>query len=190
MRMFIISVCMLLVGCDDRCPTIGTLPSGPVIVGAELPKDVTGLSNELKNIRARERILEGALADAKTEAAQSKLWIGAGTCFLACLVLVALGIWTTRKLLVQIGLGVGALGGLLIFAAWLVPYALYIGLSIGALVVAGTVYMLLNRERALTQVASAVEAVKGDLPGFKDTFRKHIDTQSSSIIDSIRDKLP
>ena len=185
-HILLIMACALLLSCSERTPLIGVIPSGPIHVGAELPKDVAGLTYELKNIRARARILEGALTDAKEESAQSKLWIGAGTCFLACLILVAIGVWTTRRSLVQIGIGVGALGGLLIFAAWLVPYALYIGLTVGALVAVGAVYMLLNRERALTQVASAVEDVKGQIPGFKETFRKHIDTKSDRIIESIR----
>jgi len=187
-KILLILIAIFLCSCSTGrdTGTVGVIPSGPIIVEAELPKDVTGLTNELKNVRARARILEGALDDAKNEAAQSKLWIGAGTCFLACLVLVAIGIWTTRRLLVQIGLGVGALGGLLIFAAWLVPYALYIGLTVGALVAVGAVYMLVNRERALTQVASAVDAVKEKVPDYRETFRKHIDAKSDKIIGSIR----
>lgn len=176
-------ILILSTGCDER---VGTIPAGPIIVEAELPKDVSGLASELKNVRARARILEGALADAKNDAAQSKLWIGAGTCFLACLVLVAIGIWTTRRLLVKIGLGVGALGGLLIFAAWLVPYALYIGLTIGALVAVAAVYMLVNRERALTQVTRAVGDIKELVPNFRGVFNSHIDERSDRLLDSIR----
>jgi len=185
MRLLFFIVAIFLCSCGDRNAT-GVIPSAPIVVEAELPKDVAGLSNELKNVRARARILEGALDDAKNEAAQSKLWIGAGTCLLACLVLVAIGIWTTRRLLVQIGLGVGALGGLLIFAAWLVPYALYIGLSVGALVAAGAVYMLINRERALAQVVPAVNEIKEQVPNYREIFRKHIDVKSDKIIGSIR----
>ena len=178
---FIILCVVFLSGCWEARPAWPAHESE-----AALPTDVAGLTKELQKVRSQERVLLGAIDDAKNEAAQSKLWVGAGTCFLACLILVALGIWTTRRLLVQIGLGVGALGGLLIFAAWLVPYALYIGLGVGTLVAIGAVYMLINRERALRQVTTAVGEIKSQVPGYREIFRAQIDERSDAIINSIR----
>lgn len=190
MRFYILILLSLFtVSCGDRNASVGSIPKGPIQVEATVPSDVTGLSEELKNVRARERILVGALEDAKTESRQTKLWVGAGTCAFAGLVLIGLGIWTTRTVLIQIGAGAFGLGGLCVVLAWLVPFALYIGLGVGVLVVGVAVYMLVNREKTLTKTTNAIEELKTYVPKWKEILVKHVGlgTSADKIISSIRD---
>ena len=182
--------------CGGQDPR-ATTPATPVVPSAALPTDLKGLQEELKNVRARESLLRIAIADAKDEAAQArleavqiKLWIGSGACFLAALVLVGLGIWTTRRILVEVGIAAAGLGGLLIVAAWLVPYALWIGIGVVVIIAGLVTYMLVNRERALHQVTAAVDALKPQLPGYRDHFRQHIDTGADRLLNHIRRNRP
>lgn len=191
MRFYILIILLSLftVSCGDRNASVGLIPKGPIQVEASVPSDVASLSEELKNVRARERILVGALEDAKTESRQTNLWVGAGMCAFAGLVLIGLGIWTTRTVLIQIGVGAFGLGGLCVVLAWLVPFALYIGLGVGVLVVGVAVYMLVNREKTLTKTTNAIEELKTYVPKWKEILVKHVGlgTSADKIISSIRD---
>jgi hypothetical protein len=179
---------VLLNGCSvGRAPVAASSPADPVNASAALPTSVKDLSDELRTVRARERLLEGALADARTDAVQTKLWLGAGACFLAALVLVGIGIWTSRRLLIEIGVAAAGLGGLLIFAAWLAPYALLIGIVVAVAVIGTAAWMLLNRQRSLEQVTRAVDAIKNKVPDYREIFRQHIDTGAERLIHHVRD---
>lgn len=188
MKRAVLVLVLLLAGCDgdSRIGTVAPTPATPVQVGAAMSSNVKELTEELKNVRARERLLEGALADARTDAVQTKLWLGSGACFLAAPILVALGVWTTRRILIELGIGAAGLGGLCIFAAWLAPYAVAIGITIGALVLIAAGWMLWNRQRALAQVTAAVDAIKPRVSDYADTFRQHIDTGAERLIDHVR----
>lgn len=188
LALLIVALC----GCDLRAvahadqPT----PATPVQAGAALPESTKDLEVELKAVRARERLLVGALDDARTDAIQTRLWLGSGACFLACLVLVAIGIWTSRRLLIELGVVAGGLGGLCIFAAWLAPYALAIGIAIGVLAVAIAVWMLVNRQRGLEQVTAGVDELKQRVPDYAAIMRQHIDTGADRLIDHVRKTRP
>lgn len=175
----------MLMGCSGRSVGVHT-PGTTVDAGAAVPGSVKELEDELRNVRARERLIAGALDDARTDAIQTRLWLGAGTCLLAALVLVGIGIWTSRRLLIEIGIAAAGLAGLLIFAAWLAPYALLIGIGVGVLMIAIAVWMLVNRQRSLEQVTKAVDAVKPRLPEYKEIFSRHIDTGVDHLIDHVR----
>lgn len=177
-----------LTGCDVRAGTHAVAtPATPVVEAAALPEDVKSIEAELKAVRGRERLLVGALDDARTEAAQTSLRIGAGACLLAALVLFGLGVWTSRPLLVHLSIGAAALGGLLIFAAVLAPYAMWIGIGIALIVIGIAVWMLVNRQRGLEQVSRAVDAIKPALPEYAAIFRQHLDTGVEHLIDHVRD---
>lgn len=167
-------------------PSIGTVQKPE----AEIPTSVDELKKELIAIRARERIIQGALEDAKTEALQTKIWVGVGLCVLAGLVLIALGIWTTRRILVEVGIGALGLAALGVLAAWLVPYILWIGIGVAVIVIGFVVFMLTNREKALKQVSRAVDDAKESIPefkaGYKRIFQSHIDTAMDNVVNSVR----
>lgn len=155
-----------------------------------LPTDREALRKELAETLDREARLKLALARADDEAKQTKLWIGAGGCVLVGILFVILGIYTTRRILIEIGLGAFGVAALCVVAAWLVPYALYIG--IGVVVVGGvvTAYMLLNREKAVKQIAQGVDSAADRIPEFRDNFKRifneHIDTNVDKVIKTVR----
>ena len=194
-RLFALYLSLLIVlvtvqtgGCSDKSRYDAVIQK--VERDAPISDNVEDLKAELRTIRARERIIEGALEDAKIDALQTKLWIGVGAAVLAGLVLVALGIWTTRRFLVELGLGAFALAALGAGAAWLVPYMIWIGAGLAVVVIGIAVYMLANREKALKQVTNAVDESKALIPQFRDQyrsiFRGHIDTAMDRVVNSVR----
>lgn len=157
---------------------------------APISDNVEELRAELRVIRLRERIIDGALKDAEQAALQTKIWIGVGASALAGIVLIGLGIWTTRRILVEIGIGALALAALGAVLAELVPYILWIGIGVLILVVGACLFMLVNREKGLRQVTNAVEDAKASIPefgaGYKRIFNSHIDTPVDKLLNSIR----
>lgn len=155
-----------------------------------LATNVEDLRQERDDLEDRLQRVNHALKIASDDAVQLKIWLGVGALMLAALVLIALGVWTTRRILVEIGLLCVGLAGLGAVAAWLVPYILWIGLSIGGIVIAGAVYMLINREKALKQVTEAVDTAKNRIPEFKADYRgifnEHIDSAMDRVINSVR----
>jgi heme exporter protein D len=155
-----------------------------------LPTDVASLRKELAATQDREARISIALKHAEDVARQTEIWIGVGACVLAGIVLIVLGIWTTRRVLVEIGIGAFALAALGALVAWLVPYFFWIGIGVALIVIAAAVYMLLNREKALTQVTHAVDDAKESIPefkaGYKRIFQSHIDTAMDRIVHSVR----
>lgn len=163
---------------------------GPVVVEAPVPDNVVELKKERANLNARLRIIEGALDDAQTEAVQTKIWLGVGTLVLAGGILVFLGIYTTRSFLISLGVGAFGLAALGVLAAALAPYVWMIGIGVSIIVIAVALYMIINREKALRQVSSAVDKSKELIPEFKDKYREifsgQIDTGIDTLINSIR----
>jgi len=157
---------------------------------AEIPTDREELKKELISLHARERIIEGALEDAKIDALQTKIWVGVGLCVLAGLVLIAIGIWTTRRILVEVGIGALGLASLGAVAAWLVPYILWTGVGVSVIVIGTVIFMLANREKALRQVTEAVNDSKSLIPEFKKNYQQifngRIDTGVDLLLNSIR----
>lgn len=172
--------------CSSRTDKPAPTPAAHVEPAAALPTSVADIKTELANVRARGRLLEGALEDAKNDAAQTKLWLGAGTCWLAALVLFAIGLWTGRFVLVQIAVAAGGLGALLLVTAWLVPFAYWIGGGALLIMAAIATYMLVNRDKALTQVSAAVDRIKPLVPGYRDVFRAELTGAADTLISHVR----
>lgn len=184
---------MALGGCPDwsrleakKENTIST-PANPT---APLPEDTEGLKKERDNLKARLSLIENAIEDKKNEAIQFKIWLGVGALVLAGIILVFLGVYTSRSFLLSLGVGAFGLAALGVLAASLVPYILWIGLGVSAIVIGVAIYMLLNREKALRQVTAAVNSSKERIPqfreGYKDIFNGHIDTGIDTLLNSIR----
>lgn len=185
--------CVLACGasCSSRkpAPTHNTIDT-PVKVEAPLPSSVKDLEEEKKNLKARLTLVENALEDKKNEEIQLKIWLGVGALVLAGIILVFLGVYTSRTFLLSLGVGAFGLAALGVLAAALVPYILWIGIGVSAIVLAAAIYMLLNREKALRQVTKAVESSKERIPGFRehyrDIFNGEIDTGIDTLLNSIR----
>jgi hypothetical protein len=180
--------CWLCLGCGDA-RSVGVVPAAKA-PDAPLSDDIDGLRQELRDLEQRKRIVQDALDQARLESVQTKLWLASGTFTFAGLVLIALGVWTTRRILVSAGVAALGAAGLCVVAVHLVPYLLWIGLAVLAGVIAFTVWMLRNRETALTQVSAAVDEAKARLPEFRDKyrdiFRANIDTSADHVLNSIR----
>jgi hypothetical protein len=151
---------------------------------------VAELRQERDDLEDRLQRVNHAMKIASDDAIQFKIWVGVGALVLGGLVLVALGVWTTRRILIEVGIACFGLAGLGAMAAWLVPYILWIGLSIAAFIIGGAIWMLANRERALKQVSDAVDTAKARIPEFKaeykGIFNEHIDSGMDRIINSVR----
>lgn len=188
MRLLPILLCLAFVGCHERqdAPTVPKAKAPD----AAVPTDREELREELNKLYQRKVLLEDSLERANEAALQTKLWLAAGTLTLAGLVLIGLGIWTTRKLLVTGGVAVLGLAGACVVAVHLVPYLFWLGIGAVATVAGMAVWMLRNRENALTQVSSAVQEAKDRLPEFRanyrDIFRSNIDTGADRILNTIR----
>lgn len=183
---------LLAIGGCSREPVVAASLNTPVVVEALLSDDPEVLKKELSNLRARERLVSGALEDAKNDALQTKIWLGVGALVLAGMILVFLGIYTSRHFLLSLGVGAFGLAALGVLAAALVPYILWIGLGTSVVVIGAAVYMLLNREKALKQVTRAVNSSKERIPQFKEAYRDifngEIDTGIDTLLNSIRGK--
>lgn len=189
-RALTLAVIMLLTlfmlgGCpNDRKIAVVQAPEAPI------PATLEEMKKELVAVRARERLLEGSIEDAKIDALQTKIWVGVGLCVLAGLILIAVGIWTSRRILVEVGIGALGLAALGSLAAWLVPYILWIGIGVAVIVIGFVIFMLANREKALTQVSKAVDDAKENIPefkaGYKRIFQSHIDTAMDRVVNSVR----
>lgn len=153
---------------------------------APIPNSEKELKEEIKNVRARLRLLDGALEDERVESAQTKLWISAGSCWLAALVLFGIGLWTSRAILVQLAAAAAGLGALLLVTAWLVPYAYFIGAGAVLLMVGIAVYMLCNRDSTLTKVVKGVEKLKTHVPGYRKIMKSEMTKGADSLVGHIR----
>jgi hypothetical protein len=182
----LLTLAFLMAGCSDG-QTVGVrAPSEHVEAGAPISNDVKELKEELQTVRARERLLVGAIDDAQTASVQGKLWLGAGACFLAGLVLVGLGVWTSRRVLIELGVAVAGLGALLVFTAWLVPYALFIGIGVAVLVISIATWMVVRGHAAMSQLTAGVDALKPLVPEYAGILRRHIDTGAEKLISHVR----
>jgi hypothetical protein len=192
-RWFFIVVALyavLLVGGCSQGRSIGVDQHIEQIHDRPIPTDREALRKELAETRDREARLALALDRANNEATQTKIWLGVGACVLAGIVLLVLGVWTTRRILVEIGLGAFALAALGALAAWLVPYILWIGIGLAVIVIGVAVYMLVNREKAVKQIAAGVDDAADRIPEFRDKFKRifneNIDTNIDYVIKAVR----
>ncbi len=162
----------------------------PIKVTAPLPDDAKSLKNERDDLKARLRLVEGKLTDTNNEAIQTKIWFGVGALILAGGVLIFLGVYTTRRFLISLGVGALGLAALGVLAVPLVPYIAWIGGAAAALVLGTALYMLRNRETGLVQVSKAVASAKTKIPafrnGYKAIFSGHIDTGIDNLLTSVR----
>lgn len=188
MKMVALALLAFFFVCADCDGEVRDKPklSEKVEADAPLPATDKDARDELKQVRARERLLEGIIEDNRIESAQTKLWVGSGACWLAAVVLLVIALWTGRTMLIQFAVAAAGLGGLLLVSAWLVPYALIIGVGAVLVMAVVAVYMIRSRDKALTEVAAGVEVLKPLVPGYKDVFRKTMSKASDKLVGHIR----
>jgi len=119
---------------------------------------------------------------------QVKLYWLVGILGFLALAASVVAIWQplVRKFAGGFAIACGAVAAIALFAAAFIHYLIWIGGALLALgVVAAIVYMR-RSDKAVLQVATAVESVKDQIPDFKKTFSAIIDSDAEAHIDAAR----
>lgn len=201
---FIVLLAVLPAGCQPFSPqvvvappAIGTAPAKPE-AKPEKAKSVDELEKELAAARQAERDAEAAvkskekeLAEAVTLSRQHKLYWMVGILFLAMLGCIAGAVYLAglRKWFIYGALTCAGLAILCLGVAAILPYMPWV---IAGVVVVGALVLLAwwkRDHKAVEQVVTAVEGVKGDLPGYKEKFRQVIDTDVDAWLNRVRSRL-
>lgn len=146
---------------------------------------------EVANLKAQNTEADKALGAARTEAAQTKLWWFVGIMGVASAALVALAIFvpSVAKWSVRGAVACGATAALAAFISWLLPYLFWIGLGLLVIgIISVIVYWRLDA-KSRDQVVKAVEDMKGEVPNYRDHFRKYIDDDADKHLDRTRARL-
>ena len=199
---FVFLLAALPIGCQPFAPQVVVSPTSvaPVKPAAkpEKAKSVDELEKELAIARQAERDAEAAvkskekeLAEAVTVARQHKLYWMVGILFLAMLGCIAGAVYLAglRKWFIYGALTCAGLAILCLGVAAILPYMPWV---IAGVVVVGALVLLSwwkRDHKAVDQVVTAVEGVKGDLPGYKEKFRQVIDTDVDAWLDRVRSRL-
>ena len=97
---------LLLVMPLPQCFEQARVPAPPEAAGIADPAwdtlDTAGLKTELERTKTRERLLTATIKDRENADLAFKVYLGVGACIAAGLLLVVLGIWTTRKILAHV----------------------------------------------------------------------------------------
>jgi len=139
-----------------------------------------------KDAETRIELKQKELSDAKLDAVQTKLYIGAGALVIIALILTGLAFYFKSAHMVYWAAGTGGLAALVAFAGFLTPYIYWI---VGAAVLAFVgflCWLLFGRDKALFQLTKGVNELKKHVPQYKGILREHIDTAQDTIIDATR----
>lgn len=170
----------------------------PVKPKVDKPKTVDELEKELAEakkaeVKAHQEVeaKKQELAEAVTVARQHKLYWMMGILFLAMLGCIAGAVYLAglRKWFIYGALTCAGLAILCLGVAAILPYMPWV--IAGAVTVAALVGLAWWKRdhKAVEQVVTAVEGVKGDLPGYKEKFRQVIDTDVDAWLDRVRSRL-
>lgn len=146
---------------------------------------------DVANLKAQTKEADKALGEARTEAAQTKLWWFVGIMGVASAALVALAIFvpSVAKWSVRGAVACGATAALAAFVSWLLPYLFWVGLAILVIgLVSAIVYWRLDA-KSRDQVVKAVDDFKHRMPDYKDHFGKYIDEDADRHLDRTRERL-
>lgn len=195
---------MSTAGCSWFTPPVVAIaappakPDKPEAPKTDKPKTVEELEKELAEakkaeVKAHQEVeaKKKELDEAVTSARQHKLYWLVGILFLALLGCVAGAICLTglRKWFIYGALTCTVLAILCLGVAAILPYMPWI--IAGVAVIGALVLLAWWRldHKGLRQVATAVEGIKGDLPGYKDKFRQVIDHDVDGWLNRVRANL-
>jgi hypothetical protein len=178
--------------------TIGGADKPPPKPASVKPKTVDELEKELAAAKEAQvkadqlvELKEKQLKDARTEERQHKLYWLVGICFLGLLGCVAGAICISglAKYFTYGAIACAAMALLCLGVAELLPYMPYILLGLG--IIGGFALFAWWRldHKGLQQVATAVEGIKGQLPGYKEHFRQVIDGDVDAWLNRVRKNL-
>jgi hypothetical protein len=148
----------------------------------------------MADLKAANKNLDAQMSAIRLQQAQAALYwtaVAAGIGFLASVILwFAIGKTDTlRRFFFWSGSVSLALGVLVLTAAWLLPYLMWIVAGSLTLLVGGIVWYWRKDHGSLTRVVQAFEEVKATVPEYKPVFRKVLTKADDANIDGIRAKL-
>ena len=174
---------------------------------AKLKKDAADEDNKLKKVELELQVLRleksiaereareatAAIKDKKDEitaikldAAQNKLYVGAGALVLIAIVLTGLAFYFKSAHIAYWAVGTGGVACLVATAGFLAPYVYWIA-GFGTLAFIGFLcWLLFGRDKALFQLTKGMNDIKAYVPQYKNILREHIDTAQDVIIDDTR----
>ncbi len=123
---------------------------------------------------------------------QVQLYWLSGILILLALAATVLAIWQPmlRKIAGGFAVACVAVAGLALFLAWLIPYLIWVGVSLAVIGVGAVVFWWIRDHKSLRQVVESVGAAKAQIPAFKDGYReifsKIIDSNVDRNIDKVR----
>lgn len=146
---------------------------------------------EVATLKAQSKEADKAISEARTEAAQVKLWWFVGIMGVASAALVALAIFvpSVARWSVRGAVACGAVAALAAFISWLLPYIFWIGLALLIIgIVSVIVYWRLDA-KSRDQVVKAVDDLKERVPGYREHFNQYIDEDADRHLDRTRERL-
>jgi len=189
-RLLVLPLFLALLGC----------PKGPVkptgLEGSQAaPQTVKQLEQENARLKQALRVNEQQLADARLAEHRAKLnWV-VGIAGVAALAFTVLAIFlpTFKRWAVMGVIASIVVAALAMALSWLLPYLLWIGLGVLAVIVGVAIWYWRQDARSRDQIVAAVNTYKDTLqehaPGWKEHFKKYIDAGSDRVINKARARL-
>lgn len=199
-HLFYISGGCSLVGAPtvEVAPPITTGPATPEQPKTDKPKSVEELEKELiaakkAEVKAHQEVeaKQAELDEACLTEQRHKLYWVVGWSLLAALGCVVGAIYLpgVRKYFVYGVFAAIAVAALAITLASILEYLPYVGVGLLVLALFFAIYCWRNDHKGLRQVASAVEAYKSKMPGYKEHFKQFIDTDVDGWLNRTRKHL-
>jgi len=159
------------------------------------PQTVKQLEQENARLKQALRVNEQQLADARLAEHRAKLnWV-VGIAGVAALAFTVLAIFlpTFKRWAVMGVIASIVVAALAMALSWLLPYLLWIGLGVLAVIVGVAIWYWRQDARSRDQIVAAVNTYKDTLqehaPGWKEHFKKYIDAGSDRVINKARARL-
>ena len=190
MRLLLAPVVLLaLAGCGPSLPT-RDLPK-MVMPDGRKPSDAKDWAKLAEHHEARAREARQRETLARQAETRHKLYWVSGLACLAALGCVALAIFLPafRKQAIMGFLACVAIAAMGWLLAWLVPYLLWIGAGLVALIAGASIYYWRLDAKSKDQIIRAVEDAKPDLADYRDRFARYIDEDADRWIDKARKRL-
>lgn len=132
--------------------------------------------------------LDAAIRTERDEQSRAKLYWFSGIAGAVAIVAGAVALFSPllRRFAAPVSAIAASIAALAVFVAWLLPYLIWIGAGLALVLMIVVAYFWFNDNKTAEQVITAVEHLKGQVPGYKDHFAKYIDTGVDKNIDKIR----
>lgn len=145
-------------------------------------------AQEAKDWQEQVKVKDKEIRIERENVLATKLYWLVGILGLMALAATVIAIWQplVRRLAGGFAIACAAVATIAFFAAVYIHYLVWIGGGLAVIGVIGAIIYMRRSDKAVIQVASAVESVKDQIPDFKKTFASFIDTDAEAHIDGAR----